>query len=325
MKTIALNEKVKVRTFTPPPGGFNPLTASAAELAKYGFPAKPESAQHQELYKRLFNQMKGRFHYVEPTLQITPKKRHGRAKTAKKVKQSAGNDYNLQWSGGMVLPPTGMSFRWLTGEWVVPNVAPPDEDGDYYCAAWIGLDGGDLVPSLDVVQAGVNCDISRRNGKPTQPTISTWCEWYQDGADTGEMTVNNLKVNAGDTVAVTLCTTGAGATEAMIFFANVTQGMGTSLVIEAQPGVSLMGDCAEWVVERPLVNGEISTLADYGQVFFAGCDAVAYAPDGSSQQVVPGGSEIYIDMVDPDDTIASHGVLVAPTVVECIYYGDAIL
>jgi Peptidase A4 family len=328
MKTITLNEKVKVRTFTPPPAGFNPLAASAAELAKYGFPAKPESAEQQDLYKRLFGQMTGQFQYVEPTLQITPKKRHGIARTAT-VKQSAGSDIDAAWSGGLVLAPTGMSFHWVTGEWVVPNVAPLQEDGDYYSAVWLGLDGNaELnaggVSSSDVVQAGVNCDVSRQNGKATQPTVYLWCEWFQDGADTGEISVGNLKVNAGDTVAVTIFTTGPGATEATIYFTNVTQWVGTTpLVIPAPPGVSLLGNCAEWVVERPTIGYDesgapiLGTLADYGQVFFAGCNALAYAPNGSSE-IVPG-AEISINMVNNDETIASYGALVAPTVVECSY------
>jgi Peptidase A4 family len=324
METITLNEKVKVRTFTPPPTGFNPLTASVAELAKYGVPELPENAPQQELYKRLFNTTKGGLHYVEPTFQITPNKRPARAMSPI-VKKSAGNDDHPEWSGGLVYAPTGMSFHWATGEWVVPNVSPPEGDGDYYAASWVGLDG-DGITSFSVMQAGVECDVSRQNGKPTQPTIFPWWEWFSYSGDTGQVRISGLNVSAGDTVAVTIFTAGAGATEATLFFANVTQRIGMpAIVVPAPAGVSLVGNCAEWVVERPALGFEdgepiVSVLADYGQVFFAGCNAMAYAPNGSSELV--SGAEVSINMVNTDTTIASSGVLVAPTVVECIYYGN---
>jgi hypothetical protein len=67
------------------------------------------------------------------------------------------------------------------------------------------------------------------------------------------------------------------------------------------------------------VDGAISLLADYVDVFFSGCDAVAYSSSGASE-VVPGGSQIHIDMADsPSTTVISQGILVAPTVVQCQY------
>ena len=90
----------------------------------------------------------------------------------------------------------------------------------------------------------------------------------------------------------------------------------------AEPGVSLVGNCADWIVESPLVNGRQSMLADYGEVFFSGCEAVSYTPDGSGVTVVGGGTQNYIDMYPfPGTTLVSHGILVAPTVVQCVYVG----
>jgi hypothetical protein len=317
---ITLDGGVKVRTFSPPPPGFHPLTASAAELTKHGFPARPDRPQHLERYGRLFDQIKNRFHYIEPTFQVNTKRRHGLAPKRDVVVQ-AGNENNLIWSGGLAFAPPGESFRWIVGQWMVPNVNAPTENQDYYSAVWIGIDGDGSPQSLDVCQVGINCDVSR-SGTSVSRSFYPWWEWYQESADTGEVQITNLAVGPGDTVSVVICTAGAGATEATVFFANLTSGVGTSFVMEAQPGVNLVGNSAEWVVERPTVDGQISMLADYGEVFFSGCDAVSYLPDGSSSEVVGGGTEVYIDMVAFNTNILSHGILIAPTVVQCVYIGS---
>ena len=74
-------------------------------------------------------------------------------------------------------------------------------------------------------------------------------------------------------------------------------------------------------MERPEVDGSTSLLADYVQLFFSGCDAVSYTPDGSSSTVAGGGTEIHIDMLplgaNVPDGLLSRGILVSDTVVEC--------
>jgi Peptidase A4 family len=172
---------------------------------------------------------------------------------------------------------------------MVPNVAAPNDDQDYYSAIWIGIDGLGSPESADVCQVGINCDVTR-HGTSISSTFYPWWEWYQESVDTGEVSITNLPVSPGDTIGVVICTAGAGATEATVFFTNLTSGMGTSFVMEAEAGVSLVGNTAEWIVERPTVDGQPSLLADYGEVFFSGCDAVSYSSDGSISEVVGGGN-----------------------------------
>jgi hypothetical protein len=326
MKTHTLDGNVKVRTFVPPPPDFDPLSANQSDLLKHGFPAVPESREQRELYKRLFQQMKGRFRYIEPTFGKPNKNRGGQYRFDKRRKKlsgvQAGNEYSNIWSGGVVYSPSGSGIRWVTGAWTIPNVSAPPEDGDYYASIWIGIDGDDI--SSDVIQAGVNCDVSRSHGAQSKPTFSLWWEWYQDepNEDTGQVPITKIPPpSPGDLLAVTICTQGPGSTEALVFFANVTQAIGTSFLAPAQPGVALVGNCAEWIVERPRVNGSASTLADYGQVFFSSCAAAAYASDAAIE-IVDSGSGNYINMVQyGDDALISQGILVAPTVVECVYVG----
>src|SRR5262252_590153 len=54
--------------------------------------------------------------------------------------------------------PSGTSFRWVQGDWVVPDVDAPTENQWYYSANWIGIDGDG---SGDVCQMGVECEVFR--------------------------------------------------------------------------------------------------------------------------------------------------------------------
>jgi Peptidase A4 family len=323
MKRLTLEGGARVGIFAPPPSGFDPLTASAADLAKHGFPV-PEQPQHRERFERIFRQMKNRFQYIVPEFHLVRKRERAQGLLKSKPVIQAGNERNYVWSGAHVYPPAGQAFRWVVGQWMVPNVSAPPNNEEYYTAVWVGIDGGTDATGLlssDVCQVGVNCDVIRSHSS-TSVTIYPWWEWYDPTADTGQMGVSNLTVKAGDTVAVTICTSGPGATHATAFFANITSGVGTAFAMFSEPGVSLIGNCAEWIVEKPQVNGQPSMLADYGEVFFSGCEAVSYTPDGSGVTVVGGGTQNYIDMYPPPGaTLISQGILIAPTVVQCVYVG----
>jgi hypothetical protein len=331
MPRITLEGGAKVRTFPPPPQHFDPTTASPADLLKHGFPARPDHPEHLERYKRIFAVMKDRFRYIEPAFRVNPRRRHGTAAARKflgtpgpvKPAVGTGNEISSIWSGSVVFPPTGQSFRWIVSEWTVPNVSAPADGDTYYCASWIGIDGDSSVTSLDLCQAGINSDVTRNGGNITRDCYA-WCEWFPGP----EIAITNFPVTFGDTMAITLCTGGAGSTEATIFYANITSGQGTSFVLDAGQfsdgsQISLVGDSAQWVVERPEVDGATALLANYGQLFFSGAQAVSYTADGTRSEVVDGGDEVRIDMLPLGapfpSGILSRGALVADTVVQCIF------
>src|SRR3984885_13515288 len=103
MTRIALGEGREVRTFDPPPRGFDPLKASPAELERHGFPALPTNPHQLERYSRLMRELKGRFHYVPPTF--------------RERRFRAGVETSNTWSGGTVFAPPGGSFQWIQGDW----------------------------------------------------------------------------------------------------------------------------------------------------------------------------------------------------------------
>jgi Peptidase A4 family len=267
----------------------------------------------------------------KPTFRINPNRRHGTAASrhcpgtagVKPPVVGTGNEISSIWSGGLVFPPAGLPFRWITGAWTIPNVSAPADGQTYFCAIWVGLDGDATVASLDLCQAGINLDVTQ-NGSNITRNCTAWCEWFPGP----ELEIPNFPVTFGDTVVVTICTTGAGATEALIFFANLTGGFGTSFLLEAGmfpdgTQISLVGDSAQWVVERPEVDGATALLANYAEVFFSGCVAVAYSADGALSEVVDGGTELRLDMLPLGASypsgLLSRGVLVADTVVQCLF------
>jgi len=302
MTEIKLDGGITIQTFKPP-AGFDPLSASPADAVRYGFPEPPKEPQHLARYRRVLQQLKGKFTYIEPTFQVNPHKVHG----PRKRLASSGTESSTNWSGGVVYAPSGQSFRWVQGDWVVPNVDAPTQNQWYYCSNWIGIDGDG---SGDVCQAGVECEVYK-SGNSISRNIYPWWEWFP----ASEVAITNLSINPGDMVTMLICTTGANATLASAFFTNRTTGASTSFQFQAPSGTKLVGNCAEWIVEAPTVNGSQSALADYGEVFFSVCDG--YLTNGTT---VGGGTGDNINMTAGGNTV-SDGVLVTSTVVECEYVG----
>jgi hypothetical protein len=190
----------------------------------------------------------------------------------------------------------------------VPDVYPPTQNQWYYCGTWIGLDGDG---SGDVCQAGMLC-AAYQSGNAITRTIYPWHEWYPSPS----VEITNLPINPGDLITMLICTPqGAGSTTATIFFSNTTSGVSTSYTITAPSGTQLAGNSAEWVVETPLVNGVLTSMPDYGEVFFSTCEA--YLTNGS---VVNGGTSNNINCVQNGKTVSS-GTLVTPTIILVQYTG----
>jgi Peptidase A4 family len=303
MKEIVLDGGVKVTLAEPPPAGFDPLAASASDLLRYGLPARPDSGPHLERYKRVFGQLKSKIHFIQPTFQVNANKRHG----PRQRRVGDAPETSTNWSGGVVYAPSGQSFKWVEGDWVVPDVGAPTQNQWYYCASWIGIDGDQ---SPDVCQAGVECQVYQSGSSVTR-TIYPWWEWYPNP----EVQITNLPVSPGDMITMLICSTqGAGSTSATVYFTNRTTGATATFTTTPPSGYQLVGNCAEWIVEAPTVGGAQSAIADYGETFFSVCEAVT-----NSGTTVDGGTGDSISLVN--GTTLSQGVLVTPTIVQCLYEG----
>jgi hypothetical protein len=196
----------------------------------------------------------------------------------------------------------------MEGEWVVADVDAPTQGKWFYCASWIGIDGDG---SGDVFQAGVECE-TYRSGSSITRHIYPWWEWFP----ASEVQITNLTFNPGDMVTMLLCSTqGAGSTSGTVYFTNRTTGASAHFSLTAPGTTKLVGNCAEWIVEAPTVGGSQSAVADYGEVFFSFCEAIT-----NTNNTINGGTGNNINMT-AGGSVVSDGILVTPTIIECLYAG----
>jgi hypothetical protein len=273
------------------------------DLARFGFPDRPTDPHRLERYQNVLRRLKGKLQYVEPTFRIDPTK----SSRTYPAKATAGTESSDNWSGGVVYAPAGQSFTCVQGDWVVPNVYAPTQKQWYYCANWIGLDGDG---SSDVCQAGMICSIYQ-NGSSITRTIYPWHEW----APASWVEITNLAISPGDMITMLISTQGAGSTSATISFANTTSGLATSYTITAPGTTTLSGNSAEWIVETPMINGALTEMPDYGEVFFSSCEAGL-----KNGGTVNGGTGNNINLTQNGVTV-STGTLITPTIIQCQYSG----
>jgi hypothetical protein len=289
-----------------PPAGFNPLTASPDDVIKNGFPARPDDPRHLARYQRVLGQLNGKLNDIEPTFRVNPDRRHG----PRMHRPEDGTETSTNWSGGVVYAPLGQSFNGLRAIGPCRTSMRPPKNQWYYCSSWVGIDGDQ---SSDVCQAGVECEVFQ-SGSTITRHIYPWWEWFPGP----EVQITNLAINPGDMVTMLICSmTGANATTATAYFSNRTGGASTSFNFTAPSGTKLVGNCAEWIVEAPTVNGAQSAIADYGEVFFSVCEA--FLTNGTT---VNGGTGNNINLT-ANGSVVSDGNLFSPTVIQCLYNGAA--
>jgi Peptidase A4 family len=158
------------------------------------------------------------------------------------------NIASTNWSGAVMTAAAGESFSTVSAEWKVPTVkqVPIESVKTSDVAEWVGIDG---YNSNDVCQAGVEQIVHTSADGHTAIRCVAWDEWYP--AASHNITGSSFKVDPGDTIKVTVETTGAGATEATFIFDNETTGQIYDASLTAPHGTSLQGNSAEVVVETP--------------------------------------------------------------------------
>jgi Peptidase A4 family len=264
----AIHDALGVRLFKKPPENFDPLHADDRELLVYGYPARPDKAKHPELHETWHRMASRPLTFIEPQFALRTDKQHG-------TRNTIANDTSTNWSGAASFAARGDSATYVIGQWTVPDVVAPGL-GSFYCASWVGIDGDG---SPDVLQAGTECDVISF-GFFTAKQTYVWWEWFPEN----EVQIANFPVTSGDVMFCAICV--HSDTEAGFYLTNLTTGASTSFTKTAPKGTQLVGNCAEWIVEAPTVNGAQSALARYGDVYFDECiagtrnDHLLYGGDG---------------------------------------------
>jgi hypothetical protein len=262
-----------VTTIAAPPAGFDALSASDQDLEYHGFPPKPDEVRAPKAFASWQKAMKASKNRVTPVLEVT-KNFAGPAKltagtAATPATGTAANSYN--WSGYVntngVTKYGSTSFYYIIGDYVVPiaRQAYSKCDGTWdYSVTWVGIDGWG---SGDVLQAGSEAD-AYCSGSSTSTYYSAWYEWYPNGWTR----IPSLPIVPGDDLFVEVWSTSSTAGHAYLVNYNTNQCV--TINFSAPSGTQLVGNSAEWVVERPGVNGGLATLANYISDYFS--DAYAY-------------------------------------------------
>jgi hypothetical protein len=125
-----------------PPDGFNPLVATAADLAKYGFPSRPVDPVALAQWEYVMSNAK---YYGKPVQ--TPS-----TVTSNGLEQPI--DYNLLWAGYATTSSNnnGATYSQTSAEWTQPNYL------DYWYGdpiLWTGMGG---INTEYIVQAGTQCN-----------------------------------------------------------------------------------------------------------------------------------------------------------------------
>jgi hypothetical protein len=162
------------------------------------------------------------------------------------------------WSGYIVASDLNFPLPSVTsvnGSWTVPTVNVLL--GNSFSAAWIGI-GGRFDGTL--IQAGTEQDSLRGRG-----TDSAWYELFDQNA----VTIDSLSVAPGDRITASISLLDPITRVWSIDIHDVTdeQSFQKNVIYTS----SLLS--AEWIVERPTINGNLVTLADFGQITFTGCTA----------------------------------------------------
>jgi hypothetical protein len=303
-----------IYAYTQPPEGFDPMTASAAELKLYGYPPRPgtdQSDQALAVWKAAVNPALRR---VVPKLVKT--NIYHRPASGLAI-DNAQNASSSNWSG-YALVETKATFPSVAGAWMVPVVQPsfgaPCSGEVYYSSQWVGIDG---FSNSELFQAGSNTAVVCVDNT-LETSYVPWVEWLPAAQATlTESNGSALPFAPGDYVIVMVTATNWSNGESStgeLYFADVTQNWVISGTLTAASigGTYVVGRSAEWIVERPEINGELSSLANYiadpwSSATAGGFTNTAYAPG------VPRSAKVYnITMLDNNQQAISKVTLFSP-------------
>ena len=246
------------------------VSLSDEELLQRGYPIRPDPGMAPSAFNTWRRVVSAPILLVKPRTIPRPDITHAvRASTAGSP-QSSSNWSGFELHGG------GQTYDWVTGTWTVPNVTG-EANKITYSSFWIGLDG---AGTPDLVQAGTqqqNVTISFLGLSWSFSTYYAWTQFLPQ--QQFEQQITNFPVHPGDQIICQVWVANTGQMPALngsngvFLLINETTSVSTGYMYTARGSTTVAGAAAEWVMERPTVNGSLPDLADYGMAQLT--DAVA--------------------------------------------------
>ena len=280
-----------------PPANFNPVTASDAALAHYGFPPRPNAATAPDDYAFWRHLVTLPAKRVNPTLRAT-KVYNGPAQIGPLAARSANGPTGTSsnnWSGYAIVDgknPFKATNTYVYGAFVVPTARQAFGacKGTVYSSSWVGIDG---FNSSDVFQAGIEADATCSANKTTA-YYTAWYEWFP----ISEIAISSPPVAPGNLIYVYIWN--VSQTQGWYYMANDTQNVYSTLEFKAPKGTKLTGNSVEWIVERPGIGGSLSNLMNYTAIpwYYARAANSARGSLEYSPGTAPTGTLYSITMID---------------------------
>lgn len=290
----------------------DPMALSSQELVKRGYPSRPDLQKAPGAYASWLKAVSKPATFIPPKTVNVEGRHHGPAKVSAvpggpaKVGNDPGGSNN--WSG-YVLSSLGVSkpFDWVVGLWNVPATVGGEAGTTTWSSFWIGLDGWD---SGDVVQDGTNQTVTVADGIAYR-TYYPWTEiWPQEL----EQAISNFNIYPGDEIYSEVYMGDANGNVnpwggyGYFWFEDLTTGQYTFLSTQFNSG-TYYGNNAEWIMERPSINGVSGDFFDLSDYWYAVMqDPYAGTSDGNyTGYLGPGeGDSIYqLTMYNGNDALST--------------------
>ncbi len=175
-------------------------------------------------------------------------------------------DYVTHWSGYIInlnLQNKSEGVSSITASWIVPEVTSSIKDT--YSSCWVGIGG---YGEDTLIQAGT--EQHSENGEVE------YFAWYELLPRTITR-ISLLDIQPGDEVTTTITLVDDETDSWLIKVVDETEGH----VFQKTVTYNSTRKSAEWIVERPLVNGEVSTLANFNQATLTNCEVTINGVTGN--------------------------------------------
>jgi len=287
------------------------MLPSQEELLSRGYPMRPDPEQMPEAYATWVRMVTSEATEIAPRTVARPDFHAGPTHIGPIMRPNAQN--STTWSGFALYRDPSISlltanspkpYVSVSGEWYVPSVTGEIGIQDH-SVLWVGMDG---LTSTDIVQGGTGQDAMGMNSQGTQWTVATIYGWTEF-SPLGMQQLTSFKVSPGDHMMsqVIMGYVGPqGAIEGALgacYLYNLTTKTTVWVYVLPPAGTSFNGSSAEWIMERPTINGALPDLSDYNAATMF--NAWAQRADGTEVASSGNPNSVRITMTDDLGVILS--------------------
>jgi hypothetical protein len=252
-----------------PPKGFNPLTASSAELIKYGFPPRPTNAQDLAEWTTMINHSKT---FITPDFEIN---NNARTPLEQSSPATISSGYQTPNWSGVIDTWSQNGFDGVKGKWTLPNLATNGGDTKQsYSSMWVGIGGftdNNHTSTNGLFQIGTEQDYAG-GGENYYP-------WYEvlgknsQGGTNGQVVINKFQIYPNDQM-YGYVDYYPSSGEIEFYLDDATRNTYTHFPVTGY-SANWDGYSAEWILERTEEDGEYPSLAKVDNVTFTDAEAAA--------------------------------------------------